>query len=65
MALETDSLTRRSIGPALASAVVGLVVGVAAVIGVATVSNQDSLPAGPVANADTALLGGPEYGSRQ
>ncbi|MEJ5927776.1 DUF2613 domain-containing protein [Corynebacterium sp. H128] len=65
MALESDTLVRRSIGPALASAVVGVAVGVAAVIGIATVSNQDSLPAGHAADADSALLGGPEYGTRE
>ncbi|MDU0479119.1 DUF2613 family protein [Staphylococcus chromogenes] len=65
MALESDSLTRRTVGPALASAVVGIAVGVAAVVGVASISNQDSLPASHAADSDAALLGGAEYGSRQ
>ncbi|AKK04123.1 DUF2613 family protein [Corynebacterium epidermidicanis] len=65
MAFESDSLTRRTIGPALASAVVGIAVGVAAVVGVAAISNQDTLPAGHAADQDAALLGGAEYGTRQ
>lgn len=65
MAYESDSLTRRTIGPALASTVIGIAVGVAAVVGVATISNQDSLPASHATDKDAALLGGAEYGSRQ
>lgn len=64
MAYESDSITRRTIGPALASTVVGIVLGIAAVIGVAALAAQDSLPTQKVSSQD-ALLGGAEYGSRQ
>ena len=45
MAYESDSVTRRTIGPALASTVVGVVLGIVAVIGVAALASQDTLPA--------------------
>ena len=64
MALESDSLNRRSVGPALASAVVGVALGVVAVMGVAMFTGADSAPQGEAVTADNALLGGPEYGSR-
>ncbi|PRQ11842.1 DUF2613 domain-containing protein [Corynebacterium sp. 13CS0277] len=63
MAYESDSLTRRSIGPALAAAVIGAVLGTVAVIGAAQLSATDSLPADTEVT-DDALLGGVEYGSR-
>ena len=64
MALESDSLNHRSVGPALASAVVGVALGVVAVMGVAMFTGADSVPQGEAVTADNALLGGPEYGSR-
>lgn len=64
MAFESDSLTRRTVGPALAAAVVGIAVGAVAVFGVAAVSQNNSIPEGSQVSADDALLGGPEYGSR-
>ncbi len=64
MALESDSLNKRSLGPAVGSAVVGLALGVAAVIGIAQFSGQDTVPASGAVSADDALLGGPEYGTR-
>ena len=39
MAYESDSVTRRTIGPALASTVVGVVLGIVAVIGVAALAH--------------------------
>ncbi|MFP7365873.1 DUF2613 domain-containing protein [Corynebacterium callunae] len=65
MAYETDSLNRRTLGPAIASAVVGIAVGVVAVLGVSMISGQDTVPTGNAVTADNALLGGPEYGSRE
>ena len=35
------------------------------VIGIATFSGQSTVPAGNAVTADQAVLGGPEYGSRQ
>lgn len=65
MAYETDSLNRRTLGPAIASAVVGIAVGAVAVVGVSMISGQDTVPTGNAVTADNALLGGPEYGSRE
>lgn len=65
MAYETDSLNRRTIGPAVASAVVGIALGAVAVAGVSILAGQDTVPSSNAVTADDALLGGPEYGSRQ
>ena len=59
------SLPRRAANPVLASAVVGVILGVVGVIGVASVSGQSTVPQGGSVAADEAVLGGPEYGSRQ
>ena len=59
------SWPRRSIGPVLASTVTGVVLGIVGVIGIATFSGQNQVPAGNAVPADQAVLGGPEYGSRQ
>lgn len=64
MALETDSLNKRSLGPALGSAVVGVALGVVAVVGISQFSGQNTIPASNAVPADQALLGGPEYGTR-
>lgn len=64
MAYTSDSLTRRSLGPAIASVVVGVALGIVAAIGVASFSGQDSVPQGNAVPAQDALLGGPEYGTR-
>ncbi|KAA8719872.1 DUF2613 domain-containing protein [Corynebacterium spheniscorum] len=65
MAFESDSLNRRTIGPVIASAVVGVVLGVVAVFGVSLFSGQDSVPEGKALSSEEALLGGPEYGTRE
>lgn len=49
----------------LASAVVGVVLGITGVLGVAAFSGQTTVPQGGAVPADDAVLGGPEYGSRQ
>ncbi|MCF4005682.1 DUF2613 domain-containing protein [Corynebacterium uropygiale] len=64
MAFESDSLARRTLGPAVASAVVGIALGVVAVTGVALFSSQDKPPENQTVSSEDALLGGPEYGSR-
>ena len=63
MAYESDSVTRRTI-PALASTVVGVVLGIVAVIGVAALASQDALPPTQKVSSQDSLLGGTEYGSR-
>ena len=64
MAYESDSVTRRTIGPALASTVIGVVLGIVAVIGVAALASQDALPPTQKVSSQDSLLGGTEYGSR-
>ena len=65
MAFESDSLNRRTMGPALAASVIGLVVGIAAIAGVAAIGGGDSLAGQDTTTAVAdPLLGGPEYGSR-
>ncbi|MCT1414463.1 DUF2613 domain-containing protein [Corynebacterium sanguinis] len=59
------SAPRRAATSVLASAVVGIVLGAIGVIGIATFSGQSTVPAGNAVTADQAVLGGPEYGSRQ
>ncbi|CAB0977098.1 hypothetical protein FRC0474_02367 [Corynebacterium diphtheriae] len=61
MAFDSDSLNRRTLGPAIASAVLGIALGVVAVIGASMV---DSSPQGTHISSNDALLGDPEYGSR-
>ena len=64
MAVESDSLNKRTVGPALGSAVVGVTLGVVAVVGISQFSGQNSIPTSSAVSADEALLGGPEYGTR-
>ena len=64
MALETDSLNKRTLGPAIGSAVVGIALGVITIIGIAQFSGTDTVPEGNAVSASDAVLGGPEYGSR-
>ncbi|MDO4911386.1 MAG: DUF2613 domain-containing protein [Corynebacterium sp.] len=64
MAYDSDPMTRRTVGPAFASAVIGLIVGVAAVIGITMMSTESHIPQGQSISADDALLGGAEYGAR-
>lgn len=64
MAYETDSDQRRSLGPALASALVGALFGGALIFGVSQVLAEDQIPEAQAIPADQALLGGVEYGER-
>lgn len=61
----TASWPRRAAGPVLASAVTGIVLGLVGVIGIAAFSGQNHVPTGNAVPADQAVLGGPEYGTRQ
>ncbi|MBK4137849.1 DUF2613 family protein [Corynebacterium macginleyi] len=64
MALESDSLNKRTLGPAVGSAVVGIALGIVTIVGIAQFSGSDTVPEGTAVSADDAVLGGPEYGSR-
>ena len=55
---------RTTLPSVVASAVVGVVLGVVGVIGVAAFSGQNSVPVSNAVPADEAVLGGPEYGAR-
>ncbi|MBG6122866.1 DUF2613 domain-containing protein [Corynebacterium aquatimens] len=59
------SIQRRALGPVVASAVTGTVLGIVAVVGIAAFSGQNQVPEGNAVPADQAVLGGPEYGSRR
>lgn len=65
MAYESDSLNRRTLGPVVASAVVGVALGIVGVLGVALFSGQNTVPQGNAVPAEQAVLGSPEYGTRQ
>lgn len=54
----------RTMSSILASAVTGVVLGLVGVLGLAGFSGQ-TVPTGQAVPADDAVLGGPEYGSRQ
>ena len=54
----------RTMSSILASAVIGIVLGLVGVLGLAGFSGQ-TVPTGQAVPADDAVLGGPEYGSRQ
>ncbi|MCS5480549.1 DUF2613 domain-containing protein [Corynebacterium sp. YIM 101645] len=64
MSYSSPSVNRRSVSSVIASAVVGVALGVVSVIGVASFSGQDTVPQGNAVPAEDALLGGPEYGTR-
>ncbi|QPK78987.1 DUF2613 domain-containing protein [Corynebacterium lizhenjunii] len=61
---DSARLSKRSLSPALGSAVVGIALGVVAVVGIAQFSGHNTVPPSQAVSADDALLGGPEYGSR-
>ncbi|WP_297450861.1 DUF2613 domain-containing protein [uncultured Corynebacterium sp.] len=64
MAYETDSEQRRSVGPALASALIGALLGGAAIFGIGQALTEDRIPEAKAVSTDDALLGGVEYGQR-
>lgn len=61
---DAGSAPRRTVSSVLASAVVGVVLGIVGVLGIAAFSGQTTVPTGGAVPADEAVLGGPEYGSR-
>ena len=64
MACDSDSLNKRTLGPALGSAVVGVALGVVTILGIAQFSQADAVPGDSSVSASDAVMGGPEYGSR-
>lgn len=64
MPFETDSTPRRSLGPAVASAVVGVVLGGLVAVGVGMVADSSSLPSNDI-DANDAVLGSVQYGERR
>lgn len=64
MPYENESEQRRTLGPAIVSALVGALLGAAAIFGLTHVASQSELPAANAIQPDDALLGGPEYGTR-
>lgn len=64
MANSSDSTRRRALSSVVASAVVGVALGIISIIGIASFSGQDTVPQGNAVPAEDALLGGPEYGTR-
>lgn len=60
-----EPLKRHAASPVVASAVVGIVLGVVGVLGIAAASGQSTVPENTAVSADDAVLGGPEYGSRK
>lgn len=65
MAFDSDSLNRRTLGPAIASGAVGITLGIVAVIGASVFSSGAALPDTEVVNVNQSVLGDPEYGSRK
>ena len=61
---ETESEQRRTLGPALASALVGALLGSALIFGIAQVTQDSEIPEAQAVSADEALMGGVEYGER-
>ncbi|WP_297008879.1 DUF2613 family protein [uncultured Corynebacterium sp.] len=64
MPFETDPTPRRSFGPAVASAVVGVVLGGLVAVGVGLVADGSDLPSNNV-DANNAVLGSVQYGERR
>ncbi len=65
MAFDSDSLNRRTLGPAIASGAVGITLGIVAVIGVSMFSSGAAVPEPENINVNQSVLGDPEYGSRK
>ncbi|MCS4490160.1 DUF2613 domain-containing protein [Corynebacterium sp. ES2794-CONJ1] len=64
MAFSSDSLRWRTLGPAIASAAVGIALGVAAIVGSNTAIDDSPAQLDNGLSASDAILGDPEYGSR-
>ncbi|AHW65401.1 Putative membrane protein [Corynebacterium glyciniphilum AJ 3170] len=64
MPTETDSQPRRTLGPAIASAVVGIVLGGAAALFAGSIADSTDLPTNQIA-VDDAVMGSIQYGERR
>ncbi|HIW91046.1 MAG TPA: DUF2613 domain-containing protein [Candidatus Corynebacterium avicola] len=63
MPTETDSQPRRTLGPAIASAVVGVVLGGVAAFAAGSVADSTDLPSNKI-SVDDAVMGSVQYGER-
>lgn len=61
---ESESASRGTLGPALASTVVGALLGGALIFTATNALFQSELPEPTTVAEEQALLGGPEYGER-
>lgn len=64
MPFETQSEPRRSLGPAVASAVAGVVLGGVVAVAAGAFADSTQLPTSSV-SPDDAVLGSVQYGQRQ
>jgi hypothetical protein len=64
MPTETDSQPRRTLGPAIASAVVGVVLGGAGALAAGSMADSSDLPTNNI-SADDAVMGSIQYGERR
>lgn len=64
MPTETDPQPRRTLGPAIASAVVGVVLGGAAALFAGSIADSTDLPSNQIA-VDDAVMGSVQYGERR
>ncbi|WP_018024945.1 DUF2613 domain-containing protein [Corynebacterium ulceribovis] len=64
MPYESDSEPRRTLGPALASALVGGLLGVGVVFAIAEIAKDSELPEAQAVSTEDAIMGGVEYGTR-
>lgn len=64
MPFETDSTARRSVGPAIASAVIGVVLGGLVAVGAGMLADNSDLPSDNI-DANNAILGSVQYGERR
>lgn len=67
MAFETQTESRRSIGPAIAAAVVGVVLGGIAAFTAGAAADNSTLPSAEeiAVNKDNAFMGSVQYGDRE
>lgn len=66
MAFENEPQQRRSVGPAIAAAVVGVILGGLAAFGAGAAADDTELPSAEeiAVNRDNAFLGSVQYGGR-
>lgn len=64
MPTETDSQPRRTLGPAIASAVVGVVLGGVAAFAAGSIADSSDLTTADI-SVDDAVMGSIQYGERR